>query len=122
MGLRLTATDAWILVAIGGRGERVDLSHLLFSADYVNRLIPTRMELEDAINHLGKAGLVTVTEHGFALTPAGSKILADRGAGSIGVITLMLGLTKEWDHGAEVELVNPEFTYSLDSRDYDAAL
>ena len=121
MPVRLSEGDAWILVAIGGHGERSTLRNVITSADYVNRLVPTANELEQAINHLGKAGLVDVADDGFALTSSGAKVLDDFGAGKKGVIDLMLDLMKAWD-GTLVEEVLPDFRYAVDPRTFDAAM
>jgi len=117
----LSKNDAWILVAIGGRGEYTTLRHVITSADYLNRLLPTSDEIEEAINHLGRVGLVVVSAKGFALTPSGVKVLDDLGAAKKGVIRLMLDLMKAWE-GISVEDVAPGFTYRIDPTAYDAAV
>lgn len=120
MAVPLTRNDAWILVAIGGHGEYSTLRNVITSADYVNRLVPTAEELEQAINHLGKTGLVNVTHEGYAVTSAGAKVLEDFGAGKKGVITLMLDLMKAWE-GTAIDEVDPNFLYAVDATAYSAA-
>ena len=53
------------------------LRDLIATADYINHAIPTDEEIEGGINRLARAGLVTVEEGYFHLTPAGRLLLRE---------------------------------------------
>lgn len=64
-------SDPWILLAVamaGFRG-RCGLRQLIAAADYINHVVPTRAEIEDAANRLARAGLLSFSPEGFSLTP-----------------------------------------------------
>ena len=67
--------DAWVFVAIGGarpeHSDRLLLHEVLSSADYFNRALISKTELEHGVRDLIAGGLATVEGNTFALTPAG---------------------------------------------------
>jgi hypothetical protein len=85
-------SDAWVFVSVvigGGAGrhlrspttrrpEGVPLADLLATADHLRRAIPGRVEVEAATRRLIGAGLVTVTDGFFRLTPAGETLWRTR--------------------------------------------
>lgn len=89
--------DAWIFVSLiiaGGAGrhrrsastrrpEGVRLADVLFTADHLNHAIPAREELEAAVRRLAGAGLVSVTDGWFRVTPAGEHLWRTRPANSL---------------------------------------
>jgi len=68
-------SNAWVFTAIGGtkpeHGERLLLPELLDGADYFNRAVISKGELEHGIRDLVSAGLISVAGQSFALTDAG---------------------------------------------------
>lgn len=85
-------SDAWIFVSVvigGGAGrhlrspttrrpEGVALAEVLATADHLNQAIPTREDVEVAARRLAGAGLITVTDGFFGLTPAGETLWRTR--------------------------------------------
>ncbi|MDI5941186.1 hypothetical protein QLR68_24220, partial [Micromonospora sp. DH15] len=85
-------TDAWIFVSLviangAGRHRRaastrrpegVRLADVLSTADHLNHAIPERQEVETAVRRLVGAGLVSVTDGWFRLTPDGEKLWRSR--------------------------------------------
>jgi len=69
---------AWVFTAIGGtkpeHGERLSLPDLLDGADYFNRMVISKDELEHGIRDLVNAGLVSVVGDSFALTDTGREM------------------------------------------------
>ena len=67
--------NAWVFTAIGGtkpeHGERLTLPEFLDSADYFNRAVISKDELEHGVRDLVSAGLISVAGQSFALTDAG---------------------------------------------------
>jgi hypothetical protein len=67
--------NAWVFTAIGGtkpeRGERVSLPEFLDGADYFNRAVISKDELEHGVRDLVAAELISVAGQSFALTDAG---------------------------------------------------
>ena len=76
---RFQHADAWIFVSMAFyQGEAgTSLRDLIATADYINHAIPSDEEIEGAINRLACAGLVTVQDDYFHLTPAGRVLLRD---------------------------------------------
>jgi hypothetical protein len=84
--------DAWIFVSVviaGGAGrhrrapstrrpEGIRLADVLSTADHLNRAIPTRRDIEVAVRRLAGAGLITVSDGWFQLTPAGATLWRTR--------------------------------------------
>ncbi|TDC65207.1 hypothetical protein E1258_06370 [Micromonospora sp. KC207] len=85
-------TDAWIFVSLviangAGRHRRsastrrpegVRLTDVLSTADHLNHTIPERHDVETAVRRLVGAGLVSVTDGWFRLTPDGEKLWRTR--------------------------------------------
>jgi hypothetical protein len=90
--------DAWIFVSLviaGGAGrhrraaatrrpEGVRLADVLSTADHLNRSLPARHEVEAAVRRLAGAGLITVTDGWFRVTPAGEQLWRTRPHGGFG--------------------------------------
>ncbi|HEX5596621.1 MAG TPA: hypothetical protein VFX61_11500 [Micromonosporaceae bacterium] len=84
--------DAWVFVALviaGGAGrhrrapssrrpEGVRLADVLTTADHLKDDIPDRDELETAVRRLTGAGLITVTDGWFRVTPTGEQLWRTR--------------------------------------------
>lgn len=84
--------DAWIFVSVviaGGAGrhrrsrstrrpEGIRLTDVLSTADHLNRAIPTRADVEVAVRRLAGAGLITVSDGWFQVTPAGETLWRTR--------------------------------------------
>ncbi|MBY8872742.1 hypothetical protein K7640_12945 [Micromonospora sp. PLK6-60] len=85
-------TDAWIFVSVviasgAGRHRRaastrrpegVRLADVLSTADHLNRAIPERHEVEAAVRRLAGAGLVSVADGWFRITPDGERLWRTR--------------------------------------------
>jgi hypothetical protein len=78
--------DGWVLASIvcASRGQHRGLAELIHAADYINRLIPDREEIERATNRLRAAGLVADADSFVPLDEA--LALWDRTAASDGVL------------------------------------
>ncbi|MEV4755545.1 hypothetical protein AB0J86_10585 [Micromonospora sp. NPDC049559] len=90
--------DAWIFVSLviaGGAGrhrraattrrpEGVRLADVLSTADHLNRSLPARHEVEAAVRRLAGAGLITVSDGWFRVTPAGEHLWRTRPNGGFG--------------------------------------
>ncbi|MEU8261341.1 hypothetical protein AB0C02_12060 [Micromonospora sp. NPDC048999] len=91
-------TDAWIFVALviasgagrhrraaaSRRPEGVRLADVLSTADYLNRSIPDRHEVEGAVRRLTGAGLVSVSDGWFRITPDGERLWRTRPSAGLG--------------------------------------
>src|ERR1700754_1084321 len=96
-------SDAWIFVAVvmaNGAGrhmrsattrrpEGVRLADVLSMADHLRQSLPGRREVEEAVRRLTGAGLITVADGWFRVTPAGETLWRQRprlrgGAGGTG--------------------------------------
>jgi hypothetical protein len=68
------SADTWILLALiygGGLGAPgATLRDLLSAADYLNHAIPTRLELDGALNRLLAAGCLRGADGRYQVTPA----------------------------------------------------
>ncbi|MDM4719951.1 hypothetical protein QTQ03_10300 [Micromonospora sp. WMMA1363] len=85
-------TDAWIFVSLviasgagrhrraaaSRRPEGVRLADVLSTADHLNQAIPERHEVEVAVRRLVGAGLITVTDGWFRITPDGEHLWRTR--------------------------------------------
>ncbi|MEH1016690.1 hypothetical protein V6U90_26770 [Micromonospora sp. CPCC 206060] len=85
-------SDAWIFVSLviasgagrqrrapsSRRPEGVRLADVLSTADHLNRAIPERHEVEEAVRRLAGAGLVSVTDGWFRITAAGEQLWRSR--------------------------------------------
>ncbi|MEV0394373.1 hypothetical protein [Polymorphospora rubra] len=85
-------TDAWIFVSVviaGGAGrhlraptsrrpEGIRLADVLSTADHLNRAIPEREDVETAVRRLAGAGLISVDDGWFRLTPNGETLWRTR--------------------------------------------
>ena len=85
-------TDAWIFVSLviasgAGRHRRsastrrpegVRLADVLSTADHLNQTIPERHEVETAVRRLVGAGLVSVSDGWFRITPEGEQLWRTR--------------------------------------------
>ncbi|HEX5541670.1 MAG TPA: hypothetical protein VFX60_08910 [Micromonospora sp.] len=84
--------DAWVFVSLviaGGAGrhrrspssrrpEGVRLADVLTTADHLKDTIPARDELEAAVRRLIGAGLISVTDGWFRVTPSGEQLWRTR--------------------------------------------
>ena len=116
----MTKTDAWILAAIGTE-KQVSLDELIFSADYLNRLIPSEVEVEDAVNHLMTAGLAAVDDRRFRLTDEGRAWLRRYGWQTRGPIDAWIDLSEAWD-GLELQRTGTAADYRLLPGEFERAL
>ncbi|MGK5741857.1 hypothetical protein [Micromonospora sp. URMC 103] len=85
-------SDAWIFVSLviasgagrhrraasSRRPEGVRLTDVLSTADHLNRTIPQRDEVEAAVRRLLGAGLVSVSDGWFRITPEGERLWRSR--------------------------------------------
>jgi hypothetical protein len=117
----MTKTDAWILAAVGSE-ELISLDQLVASADFLNRLIPDGTEVEEAVNHLTKAGLAQVQGRRFRMTAEGRAWL-DRFGWESGrdVISVWMKLAQAWK-GQELPLKDPTSNYRLKPGELEAAV
>ena len=118
--IQLPWPDAWVFMAIGGRGEHSALSFVVSSLDYLNRAMPSEAEFEVSVNRLGKAGLVDVAVDGFAVTEAGRSILEGFGAGHVGVIKMMFDIRDAWQN-QRFPVANPGFVMKMHPGDWEIA-
>jgi len=84
--------DAWIFVSLviasgagrhrraasSRRPEGVRLADVLSTADHLNRALPERREIEVAVRRLVGAGLVSVADGWFRITPDGERLWRTR--------------------------------------------
>ncbi|MFF5172121.1 hypothetical protein ACFY3U_05745 [Micromonospora sp. NPDC000089] len=84
--------DAWIFVSLviasgAGRHRRaadtrrpegVRLADVISTADHLNQAIPERDEVESAVRRLAGAGLISVTDGWFRITPDGERLWRTR--------------------------------------------
>ncbi|MDZ5442785.1 hypothetical protein U2F26_08560 [Micromonospora sp. 4G57] len=124
-------TDAWIFVSLviasgAGRHRRsastrrpegVRLADVLSTADHLNQSIPERHEVEAAVRRLAGAGLVSVSDGWFRITPDGERLWRTRpSAGVATTVDTVQGVlsrrhtpgTADWslaedDHAAAVQ-------------------
>lgn len=91
-------SDAWIFVSLviaGGAGrhrraastrrpEGVRLADVLSTANHLKKAIPDRDEVETAVRRLAGAGLVSVADGWFQVTPTGERLWRTRPHGGFG--------------------------------------
>jgi hypothetical protein len=90
---RFDWSDVWIFLCITSR-DGVSLDHIVAVADMLNHAIPTEREVEIAINHLSKAGLVRVENESFILTETGFELHEAVRKEKGGLFTLMKRMEK----------------------------
>jgi hypothetical protein len=122
----MTKTDAWILAAIGSAAialqKPISLHDLVSSADYLNRLIPSAAEVDEAVNHLAKAGLVRVQDRRFCVT-SDAEVWLNRFGWASGrdVISVWMNLAEAWD-GQALPLTDPTFEFRLKTGELEGAV
>ena len=130
--------DAWIFTAAiiaGGAGqhrrapasrrpEGVRLTDIISTADFLNRTIPSRQEVEAAVRRLTAAGLIAVADGWFRITPSGRQLWRTRPHGGLGAaVEAVQGVLNrqpvpaatDWtlteaEHSAAVQEYNGRFT------------
>ena len=123
-------TDAWIFVSLviasgAGRHRRsattrrpegVRLADVLSTADHLNNSIPERHEVEDAVRRLLGAGLVSVSDGWFRITPDGERLWRTRPSAGLAttVDTVQGVLSRRHTPGTAA--------WSLDEDDHAAAV
>ncbi|GIJ25282.1 hypothetical protein Vqi01_04440 [Micromonospora qiuiae] len=99
------------------RPEGVRLADVLSTADHLDRSIPERQDIEEAVRRLLGAGLVDVTDGWFRITPDGERLWRSRpSAGLATMVDTVQGVltrryapgTAEWhldesEHAAAVQ-------------------
>jgi hypothetical protein len=73
--------DAWILQSIVYAGRGGDLRSVIANADAINVDIPSRAQLEQTVQRLEAAGLVTTNGTSVRATRAGTRIVRRSGRG-----------------------------------------
>lgn len=71
---RFHHSDAWIFLSLNNVEGGTPLEDLIAKADWINHSIPTVDEVEDAINRLSKAGLVSFDNTNLILTDSGKEL------------------------------------------------
>ncbi|MFJ6196395.1 hypothetical protein [Micromonospora sp. NPDC092111] len=91
-------TDAWIFVSLviasgagrhrraadSRRPEGVRLADVISTADHLNQAIPERDDVQTAVRRLVGAGLVTVSDGWFRITPDGERLWRTRPRAGVG--------------------------------------
>ncbi|SCG46618.1 hypothetical protein [Micromonospora coxensis] len=91
-------TDAWIFVSLviasgagrhrraadSRRPEGVRLADVISTADHLNQAIPDRHDVETAVRRLVGAGLVSVSDGWFRITPDGERLWRTRPSAGVG--------------------------------------
>ncbi|MEV4482287.1 hypothetical protein [Micromonospora coxensis] len=91
-------TDAWIFVSLviasgagrhrraadSRRPEGVRLADVISTADHLNQAIPDRDDVETAVRRLVGAGLVSVSDGWFRITPDGERLWRTRPSAGVG--------------------------------------
>lgn len=124
-------SDAWIFVSVvigGGAGrhlrspntrrpEGVPLAGLLSTAEHLQDAIPSREDVETAVQRLCGAGLVTVQDGFFRVTPDGERLWRTRPrSGLSSTVDTMHGiLNRNRPPGSDL-------TWTLTEADYAAAV
>lgn len=122
--------DSWIFVslviatgagrhrrsAVTRRPEGIRLTDVLATADHLNRSIPERDEIVGAVRRLAGAGLVTVADGWFRVTPAGEQLWRSRPSAGMGttVDTVQKLLNRRCQPG--------DADWTLDESEYGIAL
>jgi len=134
-GWRLS--DAWIFVSLviaGGAGrhrrsastrrpEGVRLADVLSTADHLRRAIPGRQEVEVAVQRLAGAGLISVTDGWFQLTPAGEHLWRTRPQGGLAAaVETMRGVLSRRHTPGAADWVLGEDDHARAVQEYSARL
>ena len=92
MQIRYHPSDAWVLLSLAAASFRgpCSLRGLISAADYINRAVIERAEIEGGLNRLASAGLVKISPTGFALTPRSRRLL-------LGLESETRSLLGQWD-------------------------
>jgi hypothetical protein len=91
-------SDAWLVMAIcyaGPRGSVASLESIIGVGDGINHAIFTLSELNGGLSRLQRAGLITVCENGFSMTPAGEKLVIPSSKKSVGLLKRMENICKQ---------------------------
>ncbi|MEH0820582.1 MULTISPECIES: hypothetical protein [unclassified Micromonospora] len=123
-------TDAWIFVSLviasgAGRHRRavdtrrpegVRLADVISTADHLNQAIPERQDVEAAVRRLAGAGLVSVSDGWFRITPDGERLWRTRPSSGVGT-------TVDTVQGVLVRRHTPgSAEWHLDEEDHAAAV
>lgn len=108
--------DAWLFVAVCDT-RRGRLANVLFTADYYNKAVPSREELDGALRRLCAAGYLQRDVSRFRVTAAGRELRKTRGEHSIYAEIDRVG---ERLHRVERPAVLPEWRLGQD--EYDRAV
>jgi hypothetical protein len=71
---RFQKTDAWIFLSINNLEGGISLEDFVAKADWINHAIPSKEEIEGAINRLSGAGLVRFENRRFIFTDSGKEL------------------------------------------------
>ncbi|KAB1905049.1 MULTISPECIES: hypothetical protein [unclassified Micromonospora] len=123
-------SDAWIFVSLviasgagrhrraaaSRRPEGVRLADVLSTADHLNQAIPERHEVEGAVRRLVSAGLVSVADGWFRVTPDGERLWRTRPSAGLGTtVDTVQGVLSRGPAPDEVD-------WQLDEDDHAAAV
>ena len=113
--------DSWILLSVAQ--ARHDgppkLDNVIWVADGINKDIPTREEIEGAINRLLSAGLVRVAGYYFFVTELGSNILEQARSGAKSIFDVWNMLEKRLGTTEFPEV--PHAPWHLSESDFERA-
>lgn len=113
---RWILSDAWVLAAVRVTGTQelpARLVDVIIAADAVNHLVLSRREIEHAVGRLVPAGLVEVTEAGFAITWYGRRLVALARGEAPARMAALHALLEEFDVAGE--------PWALDEHEYEHA-
>ena len=129
--------DAWIFVSavIAERLERdralhaalpvtgASLADVLAAADFLHHSVPSRAELEESVNRLAGAGLLTIDDDYVEVAPAGEQLWRTRPFSGLSsaVLTLQTQLNRSSEPGAH-DWALDEQTYATAVREYSLRL
>ena len=94
--------DSWVLMAVA-KSTTSDLADILFMADAINKAILSVEEIEHAVHKLVPAGLLSVSEDRFGITPQGQALI-DEALGATPSVYEAL----DWLEDRFAELPEPE--------------
>ena len=76
--------DAVLFECVARRGRsNADLTYIIYEADYINRMVYHRAEMETALRKLLGSGLIVETERGFSVTRSGKAVRKAAPRGSV---------------------------------------
>lgn len=126
-------SDAWIFVALviasgagrhrrspsSRRPEGVRLTDVLSTADHLNQAIPGRDVVETAVRRLVGAGLVSVTDGWFRITPDGERLWRTRPSTGLATMvdTVQTALSRRHTPG-DADWVLPEEEHAAAVHEY----